>query len=71
MVEHSFRVGRYTCTATYDGPTPIIGQVGCLRVALEWSPAVPDFSRLTAEERKTYRLGRDTFFTRVMSAGVH
>jgi hypothetical protein len=71
MVEHSFRVGRYTCTATYDGPTPIIGRVGCLCVAFEWTPAPPDFSDLTAEERKTYCSERDTFFARVMSAGMH
>jgi hypothetical protein len=72
MIEHTFKVGRYTCTATYDGPTPITGRAGVLDVTFEWTPfAPPDPSRLTAEERRAYCSERDAFLARVMTAGVH
>jgi hypothetical protein len=71
VIEHTFKVGRYTCTATYDGPTPITGRAGVLDVTFEWTPAPPDPSKLTAAQLKTYHRSERAFLARVMSAGVH
>jgi hypothetical protein len=51
-IEDTFQVGRYRCTARYDGPVPVPGPV--LRVECEWMPDVPDWDRLTPAERAAY-----------------
>jgi hypothetical protein len=73
MIEHAFRIGRYRCVASYDGPVPVRddGSATVLRTDFEWAPDVPDWSRFTAAERQAYAAEADAFLAKVMKAGVH
>jgi hypothetical protein len=68
MIEHSFRVGRYRCTARYDGPVPAPGPI--LRTDYEWTPNVPDWDNLTPAERSAYEAASETFEIKVRKASM-
>lgn len=53
---------RYTCTLTLTRPKP--GAV--VHAVVEWSPTVP--SRLTDDELREYRLGRDAALAEISVA---
>jgi hypothetical protein len=52
----TFRVGRYTCTMTYD--------TGTKHLACEWDPHLPPRGELSRKELDQYRAGRDALMAK-------
>lgn len=61
-VSHTWQVGRYTATLSIPRLEPGV-PVSCL---IEWSPHMP--KRLTPQEMKAYRAGRDAAIRELQQA---
>jgi hypothetical protein len=57
----TFRVGRYTCTMTYEP--------GAKMVDCEWDPNTPPYRGLSRQEFDQYRAGRGAFTAKI-AAGM-